>query len=118
MSLREPNRPTPNDHVRQVLDQLRRATTATGRPAAPFMELCDRASIPRDLRTRLLARLVAERYVTREGDLVHLTEAGRQAASAPPAPPSRAPAAPPPPFDREARVRLPGSGTRQRRGVR
>lgn len=118
MSLREPNRPTPNDHVRQLLDQLRRATTATGRQATSFVDLCDRASIPRDLRARLLDRLVAERYVTREGDRVRLAEAGRQLAGAPPAPPSGAPAATPPPFDREARVRLPGSGTRPRRGAR
>jgi hypothetical protein len=83
MSLHEPDRPTPNDYVHQVLDQLQRAVAATGRPSASFMALCDRASIPRDLRGPLLDRLVASRYVTRQGDNVAITRTGQQLVATP-----------------------------------
>ena len=82
MSLHEPHRPTPNNYVYKVLDQLQRAITATGRPAAAFVDLCDRASIPRDLRRQLLDELVTGRYVTREGDDVQITKTGEQLAAA------------------------------------
>jgi hypothetical protein len=115
MSLREPHRSTPNTYLQQILDQLQRATAATGRPAAAFGDLCDRASIPRDLRRQLLDQLVAGRYVTRQGDEVQLTPAGQQVANSSFVPPAGAPTRPPPRGDREDRVRLPGSGPRPRR---
>ncbi len=68
-------------------------------------------SIPRDLRTSLLARLVRAGYVTSQGDKVRLTATGAQLALvsvAPPADPTQNPA----PSDREARVRTPRSGGR------
>lgn len=118
MSLHEPHRPTPNTYDQQILAQLQRAITATGRPSAAFVELCDRASIPRDLRRQLLDQLVAGRYVTRQGDDVQITKAGQQLANSPFMPPAGALPGTPSPFDRESRVRLPGSGTRPRRGIR
>ncbi|MGN6359769.1 MAG: hypothetical protein ACTHMJ_06305 [Thermomicrobiales bacterium] len=81
MSLHEPHRPTPNNYVYQVLDQLQRAT-APGRPSAAFVDLCDRASIPRDLRKQLLDQLVTGRYVTRHGGDVQITKTGEQLAAA------------------------------------
>jgi superfamily II helicase len=78
MSLHEPQRPTPNDYVQQILAQFQRAVAVTGRPSASFVTVCDRASIPRDLRKQLLDELVTGQYVTREGDEVQLTKAGQQ----------------------------------------
>jgi hypothetical protein len=115
MSLREPNLPTPNNHVRHFLERLIREARDTGHAAFPFADLCSRAGIPRDLREKLLASLLREKYVAREGDLVRITPAGTKLAGSPPtqSPPAD-PAGNPSPFDRESRIRTPGSGTRRR----
>jgi DNA-binding IclR family transcriptional regulator len=114
MSLREPNLPTPNDHVRHFLDRLTREARDTGRSAFPYAELCSRAGIPRDLREKLLVNLLREKYVSREGDLVRITPAGTKHAGSPvtQSPPVDK-ADNPSPFDRESRIRTPGSGTRR-----
>jgi hypothetical protein len=83
MSLHEPNRPTANNHVRQFLDRFTREARDTGQSALPFAELCNRAGIPRDLREGLLANLLREKYITREGDKVSVTPAGKKLASSP-----------------------------------
>ena len=83
MSLREPNRRRRPNYSRGFLLQLHREVTETGRQSVSFVEICDRASIPRDLRARLLADLVAENYVTREGDMVSITPAGITVATTP-----------------------------------
>ncbi len=81
MSLNEPNRPTPNTYVRQVIDQVQRQATA-GLPPASFAELCSRASIPHDLRQQLLHDLLDEQYIVREGDHVRLAARGVESAVA------------------------------------
>jgi hypothetical protein len=60
MSLHEPNRPTTNNHVRQFLDRFAREARDTGQSALPFAE-----------------------YITREGDKVSVTPAGKKLASSP-----------------------------------
>jgi len=83
MSLHEPNLPTPNTYTRQFLDRLVRRAKDTGRPAFSFAEVCSQASIPRDLREKLLLSLLREKYITREGDLVRITPAGTKVAGVP-----------------------------------
>ncbi len=64
MGLNEPQRKQPNDYARLVVEQLHREVVSSGRQESSFTELCNRASIPRDLRAALLQRLLTERYVT------------------------------------------------------
>lgn len=80
MSLNEPRHSRPNNHVRLLIDRL-----YSSRPrATSFMALCDRTSIPRDLRSILLQRLVSEKYVTAEGgDTISLTKKGTALAVSP-----------------------------------
>lgn len=81
--------------------------------AMDFGAVCDTASIPRDLRAPLLANLLRERHITREGDRVRLTEAGKQLARTPLTPPPPADTARnPSPRDGESRARMRGSRTR------
>lgn len=106
MSFRQRQSRSPHSHVKQVLDRLHRETGAHS-----FAAICDRISIPRDLRSSLLEQLVSEGYVTREGDQVRLTEAGKQLATAPVTSPDN-PTQSPSPSDRESRVRTPSRGRR------
>jgi hypothetical protein len=112
MSLREPNLPTPNDHIRRFLDRFTREARDTGRSAFSFTELSSRASIPRDLRERLLSNLLREEYVTREGDQVRITSAGMTLVATPLIPVPLGTPNNPSPSDRQSRVRTPGDGTR------
>lgn len=82
MSLQEPNRATRNNHIGHFLERLAREGTQTGRAAFSFAEVCSRASIPRDLREKLLAELLRARYITREGDLVAITPTGAKVSTA------------------------------------
>jgi hypothetical protein len=89
-----------------VLIRLDRERWVGGDATGSFPLLCDVTSIPRDLRASLLGHLLAEGYVTREGDQIRITEAGTRlvvAALTPPVPdgPPRNPA----PADRQSRVR-------------
>jgi len=97
---------SPHSHVKQVLDRLHRETGARS-----FAAICDRISIPRDLRASLLEQLVSEGYVTSEGDKVRLTEEGKHVATAPVTSPDD-PTQNPSPSDRESRVRTPNRGKR------
>jgi hypothetical protein len=54
--------------------------------AMDFGTVCDTTSIPRDLRAKLLLHLLSEHYITREGDRVRITEAGKLLASSPATP--------------------------------
>jgi DNA-binding IclR family transcriptional regulator len=83
MSLREPKHRRSPDYTRAFLDQLQRELHDKGRKDASFVELCDRASIPRDLRVRLMNSLLSEKYVTRNGDQVSITPLGTKMATAP-----------------------------------
>ena len=83
MSLREPRHRRTPDYSRPFLVQLHRETTQAGRQSASFVEMCDRASIPRDLRSRLFDRLLTEKYITRQGDTVSITSAGITVATMP-----------------------------------
>ena len=93
---------------KQIIDRLYRETGTGSVAPKSFTAICDMISIPRDLRARLLDQLVREGYVTREGDGVRLTEAGKHLALTP-APSAEAPRSPSP-HDRESRARTPGSG--------
>ena len=79
--------------------------------AMEFGVVCDTMSIPRDLREQLLMDLLREHYITRDGDRVSITEAGKQLASMPPPPVvvARTPA----PRDRASRARTPGGHIRR-----
>jgi hypothetical protein len=81
MSLHEPDIPTPNTYARQFLDRLARRARDTGRPAFSFAEVCSQASIPRDLREKLLLSLLREKYITRVGDQVSITPTGKTVAT-------------------------------------
>ena len=97
---------SPHSHVKQVLDRLHRETGAHA-----FATICDRISIPRDLRPGLLEQLVTAGYITSEDDQVRLTEEGKQVAPAPVTSPDD-PTQNPSPSDRESRVRTPNRGKR------
>ncbi len=84
MGLNEPRRKQPNDYARLVLEQLHRVVVSSGRQESSFSELCNRASIPRDLRAALLQQLLSERYVTQAGrDTITITPKGTTLATAP-----------------------------------
>jgi predicted methyltransferase len=72
------------NHVRQVVDRLRRHARTGNRGYSSFAAICDMISIPHDLRAALLTQLVHEGYVTREGDRVRLTAAGEALVASPP----------------------------------
>ncbi len=105
MSLNEPRRKQPNDYARLVLEQLHREVVSNGRQESSFTALCDRASIPRDLRAALLQRLLTERYVTQAGrDTIMITPQGMARAASPaPASPydEPRPRSPRPPWSKE-----------------
>lgn len=81
--LREPHRRQSANYTRPFLDQLHRSLQASGRPTASFTDICDRASIPRDLRRRLFDSLLTEKYITRNGEQVGITPAGKTVATTP-----------------------------------
>ena len=84
MGLNEPRRKQPNDYARLVVEQLHRVVVSSGRKESSFTELCDRASIPRDLRAALLQKLLSERYVTQIGrDTIAITPKGTALATSP-----------------------------------
>ena len=83
MSLQEPHRRQSANYSRTFLDQLHRSLQGSSRQTASFVEICDRASIPRDLRTTLLNTLLTEKYITRNGDQVSITPAGKTVATTP-----------------------------------
>ena len=68
---------SPESRVKQVLVRLQHEAGVGSRPITSFAAICDMVSIPRDLRAGLLEELVREGYVTREGDTVRITEAGK-----------------------------------------
>lgn len=106
MSFNQRHSRSPHSHVKQVLDWLHRE-----RDAHTFAAICDRISIPRDLRQGLLEQLVSAGYVTSEGDRMRLTEAGKQLATAPVRSPDD-PTQNPSPSDKESRVRTPSRDRR------
>ncbi len=75
---------SPHSHVKQVLDRLVQEAGAGGRATTSFATICDRISIPRDLRASLLEQLVREGYVTLDGDKLIVTESGKALAGATP----------------------------------
>ena len=99
------------DYTQRLLGRFRREVLDRGRQAQAFPRLCDMVAIPRDLRAALLQDLVQRGYVQPEGgDLVSLTAAGLQAATAP-SPPA-AMTDNPTPRDGESLARLPGGRER------
>lgn len=70
--------------VKQVLMRLQQEAGAGSQAITSFAAICDMISIPRDLRANLLEELVRDGYVTRAGDTVRLTEAGKMLVLAPP----------------------------------
>jgi predicted methyltransferase len=74
---------SPHSHAKQVLMRLQHEAGAGSRAITAFAAICDIISIPRDLRAGLLEELVREGYVTREGDTVRITEAGKALVAAP-----------------------------------
>lgn len=115
MSLHEPSLLHGTNYGQRFLVRLQREVVNHGPRAHPFARLCDMAAIPRDLRADLLGQLVRAGYITGVGDLVRITEAGRQLVAAPLAQPPLAEATRnPSPHDSASRARPPGSGTRQR----
>jgi predicted methyltransferase len=64
--------------------RLQHEARAGGPAITAFATICDMVSIPRDLRAGLLEELVREGYVTRQGDTVRITEAGKALAAASP----------------------------------
>ncbi len=84
MSFNDRHSRSPHSHVKQVLDRLVQETGAGGRDTTSFATICDRISIPRDLRASLLEQLVREGYVTHQGDTVHITHEGQELAAPPP----------------------------------
>ena len=65
-----------DNHVKLVIDRLYRIAASGTRQTASFTELCDMASIPRDLRAVLLDQMLDQHLVTREGDQIRITSTG------------------------------------------
>lgn len=77
---------SPRTHLGVVLERLQQEYATTTRQTSSFEEVCNMASIPRDLRKALLATLVDAGYATDEGHgLVRLTALGSETAATPPA---------------------------------
>lgn len=84
MSLREPNFKRPNNHAKLVLERLHGAAAAGLAGGTAFATLCERASIPRDLRLALLREMVTLGYVTEVSPgQIKITKKGTQLAVAP-----------------------------------
>jgi hypothetical protein len=84
MSLNEPQRKHQTDYPQRLLERLQRELTERGRKTSSFSQLCDMASIPRDLRAALLKSLVGKGYLKAEsGDHVSITPAGARQATSP-----------------------------------
>lgn len=83
MTLRERQFRSPDSYLTIVLQRLHRASIVRYRASA-FQDLCDAASIPRDLRANLLRTLVSQGYATDEGHgLIRITALGSQVAVTP-----------------------------------
>lgn len=83
MTLRERQFRSTDSYLTIVLQRLRRASVVRQRASA-FADLCDAASIPRDLRANLLRTLVGQGYATDEGHgFIRITPLGSQAAGTP-----------------------------------
>ncbi len=84
MSLREPYLKHDTNYAQRFLVRFQREMLDRGRKANSFPRLCDMTAIPRDLRAALLRTLVLDGYVQQQaGDLISLTAAGTQQATAP-----------------------------------
>ncbi len=81
MTMNQRQSRSPDSRVKQVLMRLHHEAGAGSRASTSFAAICDMVSIPRDLRASLLEQLVNEGYVTRQGDTVHITEAGKALAA-------------------------------------
>lgn len=76
---------SPRTYLGEILDRLQRAYCANGHSPSLFQEVCDMASIPRDLRRGLLLALLETGYATDEGaGWVRLTTIGSEVATTPP----------------------------------
>ncbi len=74
MTVNERHSRSPHSHAKPVLDRLYKEPEP-GSPT-PFATICDRSSIPRDLRPGLLEQLVGAGYVSSAGDRVRLHRGG------------------------------------------
>jgi hypothetical protein len=70
-------------HLVTVLLRLYREMKIEGNVTSSYQMLCEVTSIPRDLRAKLMDQLLAEAYITRNGDQVSITPAGKTVATMP-----------------------------------
>ena len=81
MTLRQRQDRPATTYLNTVLIRLYRELWIGGNATSSSQMLCDVTSIPRDLRAKLMDQLLAEHYVTREGDHVRITPAGTKIAT-------------------------------------